>query len=234
MKSIPSVFLVMSGSLFLAACASVEPSNSNYTEPDSMVTDSNEVVVDDPFGSVWNQMVKNLSDSFFVINNIDRESRLINLSFSAGDPTQYIDCGTTTRQFEFKSNSETYEYPVAGDNTYKVMGTWGPPIEKPLVYEIFRDSHLEGRINVYVAPVSQSATEVSVNTRYIYSVQVDGTMTAYDAFGNELETERLSTETYEGPSFNTGQSGTSQNSSQSVTCTSNGSLEDRLLSMVAD
>lgn len=231
MKLTPSFTLAISGTLLLTACAAVEPSTSDYARPEPIANSNNEVVIDNSFDAVWNEMVKNLSDSFFVINNIDRESRLINLSFSADDPTEYIDCGTTTRDFEHKGKTETYKYPVAGDNTYKMMKTWNPPINLPLVYEIFRDSQLEGRINVYVAPLGETTTELSVNTRYVYSVQVSGTMTAYNAFGTPVGTEPLTTETYEGPAFNTGQTGTSQNPSENITCTSNGTLEERLLRM---
>ena len=37
-------------------------------------------------------MVAGIGDSFFVINNLDKESGFINVSYS-GDPCMFVDCG---------------------------------------------------------------------------------------------------------------------------------------------
>ena len=47
-----------------------------------------------PFNSAWDANVSKLSESFFVINNIRKES---NVSFSANRPSLYIDGGFATR-----------------------------------------------------------------------------------------------------------------------------------------
>lgn len=228
-----SYFLAVTAFL-MTGCATTTPSTFQYSEPEAVHSITNEIIVSEDFDTVWNRMVKELSDSFFVINNIDRESRLINLSFSSDDPTDYIDCGSTERTFDFKGKSQTYKYAVAGNNQYKLLRTWNPPVNQPLVAEIRRDSQLDGRINLYVAPVDDSSTEMTVNVRYAYSVNVSGTITRYSAFGDPASAENLRTETTDGPSFNTGQTSTVQWEDGPVTCRAKGTLEKRILSLAQE
>jgi hypothetical protein len=223
--------IVLTVTSFITGCASVTPSTGEYSAPSSTVPIKNEIIIEEPFEKVWNRLVRDLSNSFFVINNIDRESRLINLSFNSQNPVEYIDCGNSNRTFEFDGSVENFSYPVAGNNTYKLMSTWNPPMNQPEVYEVQRNSSLEGRINVYLAPISSEKTEMSVNVRYMYSVTVSGKMTRYSAFGAAGYSERIPTETYNGPSFNTGQTGTTQDSQGSTTCVATGELEARILEM---
>jgi len=72
-------------------CATQGISTRQYTE-NVPVQIKNEIVVSKPYTQVWDIMVKEISKSFYVINNIDKESRIINLSFSTNSPTEYVDC----------------------------------------------------------------------------------------------------------------------------------------------
>ena len=74
-------------------------STYHYTPPTSLITPHNEVTIDEPFDVVWDRMVKNLSADFFVINNIEKISRLMNVSFSTTSPGKYIDCGRSRRTY---------------------------------------------------------------------------------------------------------------------------------------
>lgn len=63
--------------------------------------------------------MKQLAKSFFVVNNIEKESRLINVSFSTETPEKYINCGRTTRTFKLGDEVLTTSYDVAADSSYK-------------------------------------------------------------------------------------------------------------------
>ena len=63
-----------------------------YTPPSVQAKINNSIVFDEPKDQIWKRAIVNLSSSFFVINNLDKESGLINLSYS-GSPEKCIDCG---------------------------------------------------------------------------------------------------------------------------------------------
>ena len=69
-------------SFFLAGCAGKTATyNLDYTIPEKTII-NNEVIVTSNYDETWSDLVGEMSKSFYVINNIDKESRLINLSFS--------------------------------------------------------------------------------------------------------------------------------------------------------
>src|SRR5699024_5728367 len=148
-------------------------------------------VVSQPFNAVWDQLVERLATGFFVINNIDKASRLINLSFSTDTPDTYVDCGHSHRHFSFRKQSKDYNYVTAGDSQYKAAGKWGAYKNLPVVYKVKRNTSLDGRINVYVAPVNDKQTKVSVNVKYIMGFAVSGIALGYNAFGRLQSKERI-------------------------------------------
>src|SRR5262249_7083662 len=77
------------GALLLSACGS----SLQYTAPNEIAPQANSKTVAKTKDQVWSALVSGLSAQFFVINNIDKESGLINITYS-GDPELYIDCGT--------------------------------------------------------------------------------------------------------------------------------------------
>jgi len=170
-----------------AGCATQGTSSYTYT-PNTARTVPNEKTVGRPQAIVWDELVRELSKSFFVINNIERESRIINVSFNSNTPLEYVDCGRTRRTFAQGEKVETFEYDVAASSTYKVATERQ---EHPAFsnYVLFRrETSLEGRSNIYVAPDpgDSSRTVVSVNTRYIWAVRVNGSNFAEHISGNRF------------------------------------------------
>lgn len=218
----------------LAGCATQGASTFNYAEPSKQPAIENTTVIPEPFEAVWDRLVGRLATGFFVINNIDKASRLINVSFSADSPEQYVDCGESTRQFSFQNETRNYRYPVAKDSFFKTTGTWGPYNNLPLVAEVNRDTSLEGRINVYVAPVSPTETKVSVNTKYVLSVAVTGMAIGYNAFGQEMQ-RNAAPPSLVSVDFTTAESKTKNwgtgNAPENVTCRATGQLEKTLLAL---
>jgi hypothetical protein len=216
--------------IVLAACLSgcVTPGNSklDYLPPVAATSLSNEVSVAEPFDTVWDRLVGRLATGFFVINNIDKASRLINVSFSSDSPERYVDCGRSTREFAFGAEQKTYAYQVAADSRYKATATWGPYNNLPSVAEISRDTSLDGRLNVYVAPAATGATKVSVNVKYILRITTSGAGTAYNAFGAPAQQFSVPSSSSE-IAFTTMESATKD----SITCHATGELERTILDM---
>jgi len=78
--------------LILFGCVS---GKFNYHEPRALGGGENSMVINNPKDEVWEKMVNNIGASFFVINNLDKDSGFINVSYS-GDPCRYVDCGWIT------------------------------------------------------------------------------------------------------------------------------------------
>jgi hypothetical protein len=103
-----------------AGCATQGISTFKYVGPARFFEVKNETVVEKPYTQVWDGLVKELSKSFYVINNIDKESRIINLSFSTNSPSEYVDCGKVNRTYSQGGKTEEYNYDVAGPSEFKV------------------------------------------------------------------------------------------------------------------
>lgn len=232
-KKLSSLAILLA--LFLSAgCATVKVSGHQYDNP-IQKSIANEKVVNEPFSAVWDRSVAKLSSSFFVINNIDKQSRLINLSFSTDMAEKYVDCGQTTRDFSFQGETSSYTYEVAEDSFYKSISKWGAYKNLPAVAQVTRTTNLDGRINLYMAPVNSTKTKVAANVRYILSMHTSGFYDGYNAFGTVQVRQPISPISAPPISFNT-KKPTSKNlgyaqGTQRVTCQSNGLLESELLGM---
>lgn len=214
---------------------SVKPSTNSYDEPVGVVSSPNSKVANKSFSATWDELVSNLSSSFFVINNVDKESRLINMSFStSGDLSRYLDCGVTKRDFSFAGEEKTFKYNVASQSFYKHVGTWGAYNNLAAIYSVTRTPKLDGRMNVYVAPKDSSQTTIKVNVRYILSVDVLADVVQYNGFGQPVSSQRQEKTNSNWMSFNTGQVGTVFESPHTVKCVPSGDLEKEILDLVSN
>src|SRR4051794_16801166 len=111
--------LVFAAALPLASCAA--SSTALHKNPEtSKIT--NEVTINKPFDEVWDKLIAALAKNFFVINNVDKTSHIINVSFSADEPGTLIDCGTSTRTFKRGTSNQTFTYKTT-DNAQYVVAT---------------------------------------------------------------------------------------------------------------
>ncbi len=150
---------------FLAGCAG----KVNYTPPIATPTAKNSITIDEPVERVWKKIIPSLGSSFFVINNIDKDSGFINLSYS-GDPERYIDCGTVESHVKNMRGERRYRFPAA--SAYEEYESFDNGQD---LFFIKRRMDLEGRINIILQELSSEQTLVSVNTKYV--VTKDATVT---------------------------------------------------------
>jgi hypothetical protein len=169
--------------IVISGCATPGINSRNYTKHDPKSV-TNEIQVDQPYSQVWDKLVRELSKSFYVINNIDKESRIINISFSSQTPSDFVDCGEAHRTYKHGKEVENYDYNVVDSSTYKWAG--GAQASFSFFANIRRTASLEGRSNIYLAPLEndKSKTAVAVNTRYMLTIEVTGDTYAQHVNGN--------------------------------------------------
>ena len=164
--------VLFAGMFILSGCAGFSKSTIEYYPPKAKKI-VNEIIIDKPFDSVWDKLISNLSKKYFVINNVEKVSRIINVSFSSDEPENYIDCGRTSRTFMLGSEGspERFHYESAADSVYKT--TIPNPVNNKFNIPILvrYKTALDGRTNIYVAPKG-NRTAISVNTRYIFKQNV--------------------------------------------------------------
>lgn len=93
--------------LGLSACAG----KLEYTPPIGNGNVVTQISVDKSKTELWDSVIASLSKDFFVINNIEKDSGFINVSYS-GAPSSFIDCGEIS----------SYVKNAAGERTYRFGG----------------------------------------------------------------------------------------------------------------
>lgn len=229
MKNVILFAIIM---IVIVGCATPGVNTMSYKKHDPKTT-TNEIQVDQPYSQVWDKLVRELSKSFYVINNIDKESRIINLSFSSQSPTDFVDCGETHRTYTHGKEVANYDYNVADSSTYKSAGEARDAFS---YYGIIRrTASLEGRSNIYLAPLEndKAKTTVAVNTRYMLTIGVTGDLYAQHINGNIFNQGQLPHQQPTIISFNTNHP-TEHDFGEGVkvTCFSNGKLEQDVLQIL--
>lgn len=166
--------------------------------------------------AVWNEAIPALGREFFTINNLDKSSGLINISYS-GDPSAYIDCGQVIVKTTRGSELDTKAFPAATQNkTYLFQHD---------TIKIFTELRmvLDGRVNLIFESLSPNRTLVSAHSKYVVTREMASTLDGKN-LGRTKDTV----------TFNSGNRGvfpTYDNSGQTE-CVSNGNLERDILSVI--
>lgn len=137
----------------------------DYIRPTPPQGVANFKVIDRTREAVWNSSVPELGKHFFVINNLDKSSGLINVSYS-GDPERYIDCGRVTSSVKDTRGERIYDFPAArAEKTYEVVYAHD-------LFIIERKMSVEGRINLVFEENGPNSTKVTASTRYVVTKHV--------------------------------------------------------------
>ncbi len=201
--------LLIVGIAVVTALTGCATSTTNYAPPIAKTVQNNRQI-NQSFETVWDRLVKQLSSDFFVINNIDKNSRLINLSFSSQRPSDFVDCGRTSRTFKNARGDQNYTYNTADSSQFTSTNTEGH------AFNVRRTAKLEGRTNIYVAPEG-IGTLVSVNTKYVVNV----TMSAIGFDGRNGGTENFTFDFSTKQPFTDGQ----------ISCMALGVIESKILGL---
>lgn len=184
----------------------------DFAKPTTQGPIQNSVVINKGKDQVWKELVPALGREFFVINNLDKESGLINLSYT-GDPEKYIDCGRIISTVQNARGERTYNFP--GSKAYQ---EYEVNHQGQLLF-VARKMNLEGRMNVVIQEIAPNQSQITVNTRYVLSKD----MTIADVLGHrQNRTDSIS--------FNTGQKGTFPGGNTDCQC--NGEFEQTVLGIL--
>lgn len=206
--------VVLPIALTLSACAG----HVDYARPMTQVQKSANVkVIDKPRDAVWSASVPELGKQFFVINNLDKSSGFINISYT-GDPEKYIDCGRITSFVQNARGARTYDFPASrAQMSYEVMNNNG-------LFFFDRRMSLDGRVNLVFEELSPNQTRITANTRYV--VQREQTMRSNANNIPQSRTDSISFNSASGATF------PSNGGKGNAECVSNGVLEKEILSAI--
>lgn len=159
--------LLVPGFLLLTGCASA---SVDYRPPDGSVQPNYTKDLSRSRDDVWNDAVAALGQRFFVINNLDKASGLINISYS-GDPARFVDCGKFTVAISGLNERKQTMDGAAADAQYETVAP-RPPYGVNGPVQIRRQMSLEGRVNVIFEVVSPNSTRVTTATRYVLTRKI--------------------------------------------------------------
>ena len=130
----------------------------SYIRPDvPNALGTNHKAVNNPRAAVWTNAIPNIGKKFFVINNLDKESGLINVSYN-GNPEDYIDCGNIVTS---GTHIRKQTVPIA-----KHQQGYGFQTSSSINF-VNRKMALEGRANIILEELSNNQTLITANVRYI-------------------------------------------------------------------
>jgi len=130
---------------------------ANYTKPNHKDTKDNySVTVHNDFDAVWKQLIQYSASTFFAIDNYEKDSGLITLSFGSSNPSDFITGG------HWKASSPTINFD--GDYVDYMA--------------IHNNGSLSGKMNIVVTEISKNESAVKVNARYIFTTPTQRTQYA--------------------------------------------------------
>lgn len=148
--------------LLMYGCAG----NFDYIRPTHQDRTSNSVMINLPKDIVWNAAIPKLGSQFFIINNLDKSSGLINLSYS-GDPEKYVDCGRIISYVSNLRGGRTYDFQASkAAQRFEVM-RYGK------LFNVDSRMGLEGRVNLIFEELEPNKTRVTANTKYVLTNSID-------------------------------------------------------------
>ena len=108
-------------------------------------------IINKPFDEVWDRLISYSAGTFFGIENFEKESGLLTLSFGASNPEEYITGGYWKVDIKVLAQKRNFE----GDYV-KYLSS-------------YNKGQLIGKMNIVVVKIDSAKTKVVVNARYIFS-----------------------------------------------------------------
>lgn len=149
------IFLFMSLSILilgLSSCVSVKAVYKPPVQETSLNKYSK--IINKTYDEVWNSLITYSASTFFGIENFEKESGLLTLSFGASNPQDYVTGGYWKTDIVYGFNELHFE----GDYVEYVS--------------LYQNGSLSGKMNIVVKRINDNSTQVIVNARYIFSSNV--------------------------------------------------------------
>lgn len=135
--------------LTLTSCASVN--SVNYLSPDisSLSDEPYSIQVDKNYDETWNILVDYSDRTFFDIDDFEKSSGTMTLSFKTNDISDYVTGG---------------HYSTS--DVVKFKGDYADFLER-------NNGELTGRINLVVEEIDENSTSITVKARYVVSAETE-------------------------------------------------------------
>jgi len=212
-----AIALLLLATLFETGCLS---GRIERAMPRTPMNTENRLILDQSKDEVWARFIPGMAQTFFVVNNLDKESGFINVSYT-GDPEKYVDGGEVHSWTKILWNRSDYRFPAVRAHAEYEMNDNGQLIR------VVRRMQLEGRINITVEELDLEETAVTVTTRYILTKSGEVSRLVVDA---NYRTHWVPHPFSETIAFNTGSEG--YFSSDRVPYRPNGKLEQDVLNVL--
>ena len=111
----------------------------------------NSVIINKNFDETWTSLIDFVNDSFFKIENLEKDSGLLALSFGSKEPENFIDCG----DFEYTLFFTGEEF----------KGSYIDYVKSGLL------AVLEAKMNINIQKIDNESTKISLKTNYTFSTQ---------------------------------------------------------------
>ncbi len=143
-------------SMLLSSCAvekeKLTENVGKYVPPNIDDTKfKNSVITNKNFDETWTSLINFVSDSFFKIENLEKDSGLLKLAFGSKETEKFIDCG----DFEYTLFFTGEEF----------KGSYIDYAKSGLL------AVLEAKMNINIQKIDNESTKISINTNYTYSTQ---------------------------------------------------------------
>lgn len=110
-----------------------------------------ETIIYAPYDKVWSQLIQYAGQTFFAIDNYEKASGLITLSFGTSNPEKFITGG----HWKYKDSRAAKQIDFSGD--YVRFAS------------MYNRGELSGRMNIVVSEMNKGKTKIRVNARYNFS-----------------------------------------------------------------
>ncbi len=123
-----------------------------YVPPNTDDTNfKNSVITNKSFDETWTSVIDFVNDSLFKIENLEKDSGLVTLSFGSKETENFIDCG----EFEYTLFFTGEEF----------KGSYIDYAKSGLL------AILEAKMNINIQKIDNESTKISIKTNYTYSTQ---------------------------------------------------------------
>lgn len=219
MKRLSFIFLLL---IFFSGCAG----HYTYTPPASSSPGNYSIVLNEPKDTIWTKMVPKLGKKFFTINNLDKNSGLVNITYR-GDPEAYVDCGSTESVVKNVRGKRTYNFPVSRENQEFEAKTGMK------LFLVTRQMVLESKMNLIFEEMGKNKTKITANANYVLTNtqtnrQISAFMDTNEAGTMDYEPEKVT----ESINFNSTGSAVFKNTIANGKCQPTGKFESDVLALV--
>ena len=203
--------------LFIALYSGLSDEPYRVLDTHTLPTDSFRVI-DKPRDFVLDASIAKLGNQTFVIDNHDKSSGLVNISYS-GDPEKFINCGNVTSHVKEAGGQRDYDFPGAkAQMKYDIMNG-------NTLLHIDRKMSLEAHVSLDFMEINPNQTKVTANTLYV--VRKDVTSTNANTAFHQSWSDIVSFKTRGSAPF-----GNEVSSAATTSCVATGELEREVLSAV--